>query len=57
MELLNLNMIFETHNDRFDVRNSTADWRGDNSWEKNKVNHVNNNEGNDIFPNRELQFV
>ena len=57
VELLNLNMIFETHNDRFDVRNSTADWRGDNSWEKNKVNHVNNNEGNDIFPNRELQFV
>ena len=57
VEHLNLNMIFETHNDRFDVRNSTADWREDDSWTKNKVTDINNNDGNDIFPNRKLQFV
>ena len=57
IEHLNLNMIFETHNDRFDVRNSTADWREDDSWTKNKVTDINNNDGNDIFPNRKLQFV
>ena len=57
VEHLNLNMIFETHNDRFDVRNSTADWREDDSWTKNKVIDINNNDGNDIFPNRKLQFV
>ena len=57
VEHLNLNMIFETHNDRFDVRNSTADWREDDSWTKNKVTDINNNDGNDIFPDRQLQFV
>ena len=57
VEHLNLNMIFETHNDNFDVRNSTADWRGDDSWTKNKVTDINNIDGNDIFPNRQLQFV
>ena len=31
VENLNLNMIFETHNEEFDIRNSTADWRGDDS--------------------------
>ena len=50
-------MIFETHNDNFDMRNSTADWRGDDSWTKNKVTDINNNDGNDIFPDRQLQFV
>ena len=57
VEHLNLNMIFETHNEVFDIRNSTADWRGDDSWTKNKVTDVNDNECNDIFPNRKLQFV
>ena len=57
VEHLNLNMIFETHNDRFDMRNSTADWREDDSWTKNKVTDIHNNDGNDIFPNRKLQFV
>ena len=57
VERLNLNMIFETHNQKFDIRNSTADWRGDDSWTKNKVTDVNDIEGNDIFPNRKLQFV
>ena len=57
VEHLNLNMIFETHNDNFDMRNSTADWRGDDSWTKNKVTDINNNDGNDIFPDRQLQFV
>ena len=55
VEHLNLNMIFETHNQNFDIRNSTADWRGDDSWTKNKVTDV--IDGNDIFPNRKLQFV
>ena len=45
VEHLNLNMIFETHNEVFDIRNSTADWRGDDSWTKNKVTDVNDNEG------------
>ena len=57
VEHLNLNMIFETHNDNFDMRNSTADWRGDDSRSKNKVTDINNIDGNDIFPNRQLQFV
>ena len=57
VEHLNLNMIFETHNQVFDFRNSTADWRGDDSRSKNKVTDINNIDGNDIFPNRQLQFV
>ena len=59
VEHLNLNMIFETHNEIFDYRNSTADWRGDDSWAQNsrkKVDDVNDNDNN-IFPNRKLQFV
>ena len=59
VEHLNLNMIFETHNEIFDFRNSTADWRGDDSWAQNsrkKVDDVNDNDNN-IFPNRKLQFV
>ena len=57
VEHLNLNMIFETHNQKFDIRNSTADWRGDDSWTKNKITDVNDFDENDIFPNRKLQFV
>ena len=55
-ENLNLNMIFETHNQAYEVRNSTADWRGDNSFEKDKVTDVNDKEINNIFPNRKLNF-
>ena len=57
---LNLNMLFETHYQAFDVRNSTADWRGDDSLAKNNKNIINNvgdNDINDFFPNRKLQFV
>ena len=60
VEHLNLNMIFETHYQAFDVRNSTADWRMDDSItnsSKNKYKDVNDNDINDIFPNRKLQFV
>ena len=58
VERLNLNMIFETHNELFDIRNSTADWREEDSWAKNnKITDVNDIDGNDIFPNRKLQFV
>ena len=59
VEHLNLNMIFETHNQVFDFRNSTADWRGDDSWAQNsrkKIDDANDNDNN-IFPNRKLQFV
>ena len=56
VENLNLNMIFETHNEEFDIRNSTADWRGDDSLVKNKVTNINDKEIDDIFPNRKLQF-
>ena len=60
VEHLNLNMIFETHNDNFDMRNSTADWRGDDSItnsSKNKYKDNNDNDLNEFFPNRKLQFV
>ena len=57
IENLNLNMIFETHNEEFDIRNSTADWRGEaDSLEKDKVTNIYNKEIDDIFPNRKLQF-
>jgi len=57
IENLNLNMIFETHIKDFDIRHSTADWRGeDDSLEKNKVTNIKNKEIDDIFPNRKLQF-
>jgi len=59
VEHLNLNMIFETHYEAFDYRNSTADWRGDDSLAKNskkKIDDVNDNDNN-IFPHRKLQFV
>ena len=55
-ENLNLNMVFETHNQAYEVRNSTADWRGDNSFEKDKVTDVNDKDINNIFPNRKLNF-
>ena len=60
VERLNLNMLFGTHYEVFDVRNSTADWKGDDSLAKsgkNKINDENNNDINNIFPNRKLQFV
>jgi hypothetical protein len=53
---LNLNMILGTHNEAFDIRNSTADWRGDDSFARNKVTNINDNEIDNIFPNRKLQF-
>ena len=57
IENLNLNMILETHIKDFDIRNSTADWRGeDDSLEKNKVTNIKNKEIDDMFPNRKLQF-
>ena len=60
VEHLNLNMIFETHYQAFDVRNSTADWRGDDSItnsSNNKYKDNNDNDLNEFFPNRKLQFV
>ena len=46
-----------THIKDFDIRNSTADWRGeDDSLEKNKVTNIKNKEIDDMFPNRKLQF-
>ena len=56
VENLNLNMIFETHNEEFDVRHSTADWRGDDSFARNKVTNINEKEIDVMFPNRKLQF-
>ena len=56
VEHLNLNMIFETHNEDFDIRHSTADWRGDDSFVKNKVTNINDKEIDVMFPNRKLQF-
>ena len=56
VENLNLNMIFETHNDAFDIRNSTADWREDDSFAKNKITNFGDKEKEDLFPNRKLQF-
>ena len=53
---LNLNMILGTHNEAFDIRNSTADWRGDESFARDKVTNINDNEIDTIFPNRKLQF-
>ena len=58
IENLNLNMILETHIKDFDIRHSTADWRGeDDSLEKNKVTNIKNKEIDDLFPNRKLQFI
>ena len=56
VEHLNLNMIFETHNEAFDVRHSTADWREDDSISRNKVINIDDKEIDKIFPNRKLQF-
>jgi len=56
VEHLNLNMIFETHNEVFDIRNSTADWRDDDSLSKNKVTNIKDKEIDAMFPNRKLQF-
>ena len=56
VENLNLNMIFETHNEEFEIRHSTADWRGDDSFVKNKVINIDDKEIDNMFPNRKLQF-
>lgn len=56
VENLNLNMIFETHNEELDIRHSTADWRGDDSFGKNKVTNFTDKEKEDLFPNRKLKF-
>ena len=62
IEKLNLNMIFEIFDNRYNIRNnSTADWRNDNTNKSNiygVINYQNLNENNNIFPetNRQLQF-
>ena len=56
---LNLNMIFETHNEVLDIRNSTADWKedkDDNNISKDKITNINDKEMDAMFPNRKLQF-
>ena len=61
---LNLNMIFFTTDEKYMIRNSTADWRLDSTVSPitvvdKKVNFTgNNNESNKIFPNtnRQLNF-
>ena len=62
IEKLNLNMIFEIFDNRYNIRNnSTADWRNDNTNKSNiygVINYQNLNENNNIFSetNRQLQF-
>ena len=62
VEQLNLNMIFETFDDKYSKRNnSTADWRYDYTNKNNTYGVINYqflNDNNAIFPetNRQLQF-
>ena len=62
IEKLNLNMIFEIFDNRYNIRNnSTADWRNDNTNKSNiygVINYQNLNENSNNFPgtNRKLQF-
>ena len=62
IEKLNLNMIFEVFDNRYNIRNnSTADWRNDNTNKSSiygVINYQNLNENNNIFPetNRQLHF-
>ena len=56
VENLNLNMILETHNQLYEIRNSTADWRGEDSFGKNKATKVIDKEIDNMFPNRKLNF-
>ena len=56
VENLNLNMILETHYENLDLRNSTADWKGDDSFTKDKVINIDDKEIDTMFPNRKLQF-
>ena len=62
VEKLNLNMIFETFDDKYSKRNnSTADWRYDYTNKNNTYGVINYqflNDNNAIFPetNRQLQF-
>ena len=56
VENLNLNMILETHYENLDLRNSTADWKGDDSFTIDKVINIDDKEIDTMFPNRKLQF-
>ena len=60
---LNLNMIFYSNNEKYAIRNSTADWRLDSTISpitgvNEKINFINNTENNKYFPNtnRQLNF-
>lgn len=60
---LNLNMIFYSNNEKYSIRNSTADWRLDSTISpitgvNEKINFINNTENNKYFPNtnRQLNF-
>ncbi len=61
IENLNLNMIFETMNENYNLRHSTADWKNDNTIKNNNINFINYqnlNENSNLFPqtNRQLHF-
>ena len=60
IEKLNLNMIFETMNEKYNLRHSTADWKYDisNKNNNNIINYQHLNENSNIFPqtNRQLHF-
>jgi hypothetical protein len=61
IEKLNLNMIFESMNEKYNLRNSTADWKYDISNKNNNNNIINYqhlNENSNFFPqtNRQLHF-
>ncbi len=60
IEKLNLNMIFETMNEKYNLRNSTADWKFDisNKNNNNVINYQHLNENSNFFPqtNRQLHF-
>ena len=60
IEKLNLNMIFETMNKKYNLRNSTADWKFDisNKNNNNVINYQHLNENSNFFPqtNRQLHF-
>ena len=61
IENLNLNMIFETMDENYNLRHSTADWKNDNTIKNNNINVINYqnlNENSNLFPqtNRQLHF-
>ena len=56
-------MIFYSNNEKYTIRNSTADWRLDSTigpitGVNEKINFINNTENNKYFPNtnRQLNF-